>query len=312
MKVCLLCGETYSDPIDFCFRDGEVLASGEARQTPSARARTESYTATPGIVTAAAMVADDEPEVTRANRRALMRAAAAAYVVTDPAPARDMDPGTNGAEGGPTPLLVSPLDQGMTDAPWPLDEELPEEVEPPRSSMFAAALIGALVVVAAALGAGLIVLIGLGQREDVPTTGALPVPTTQTTRTESTSRREIEPPAYDVAPTPRPVVQAGRRSGPGNRTEDPHPIAAASMPQEPPASEFRIVLGDAGTNGPQPLVLYVDGVRAGPIPVTVQLTPGEHTFRLATEPGGGAMFEVRRIVESPDDPEEPQIIDLSE
>jgi len=299
MKVCLLCGETYSDPIDFCFRDGEVLASAESRQTPSARVRTESYTTTPGLVTAAAMVADDEPEVTRANRRALMRAAAAAYVVTDPAPAAEVEPDTNGsAVNAPAPLLVSPLDEGMPEMPWPLEEDLPED-EPPRGSMFAAALIGALVVVAAVLGAGLLVLVGLGQRDSLPTTGAIPV----SDRPAARSVRKVDPPpAYDVAPTPRPVAHVEK----GAARMESEPAGASAE-----AADFLVVLGSGGGQT-QPLVLHVDGVRAGPVPVTVRLTPGEHTFRITTEPAGTAMLEVRRTVESPSDPAVAPTIDLSE
>jgi len=72
------------------------------------------------------------------------------------------------------------------------------------------------------------------------------------------------------------------------------------------------VLGAAGADGSRPLVLYVDGAPAGALPATVRLTPGEHTFRVATEPSGTAMLEVRRTVERPHDPTVAQTIDLAE
>ena len=86
MKVCLLCGESYGDPIDFCFRDGEVLASADGRQTPALQPR--SFVATPTPSFGASGAADEDPDVARANRRALMRAASATYLAPGQTPAR--------------------------------------------------------------------------------------------------------------------------------------------------------------------------------------------------------------------------------
>jgi hypothetical protein len=307
MKVCLLCGETYNDPIDFCFRDGEVLASAASREAPAHRPPSDTYAPTPSHVVGAALAAD-EPEVTRANRRALMRAAAAAYLVTDPdsAGTDDVAPSNGAAAPPPSAMFVPPLDEGMPDLPWPLEEEIPEEVEPPRGSMFAAALIGALVVVAAVLGAGLLVLVGLTQREPAPMR-ASPVADERSSLPE----RRFVPQDEERAPTPRAITGTDRISGGGNVAD--LPVPADPTPNLAPlaAADFRVVLGDAGAAGSTPLVLYVDGNRAGVVPVTVRLTPGEHTFRVSTETSGTAMLEVRRTVETPSDSADIPVIDLA-
>jgi hypothetical protein len=172
--------------------------------------------------------------------------------------------------------------------------------------MFAAALIGSLVVVAAALGAGLLVLVGLGQRspEIPPATGML-----EATRAPAPSA--VRDDGYDAAPTPRPYGTEERSRTAALALEGADPPPSETTPADG-ASDFLVVLGDGATHGADPLVLYVDGVRAGVVPVTVRLTPGEHTFRVTTDTSGGPEFEVRRTVERPSDPAATALIDLTD
>jgi hypothetical protein len=165
----------------------------------------------------------------------------------------------------------------------------PFEGPPSRTGAIVAALIGALVVVAIALGVGLLVVVGLGRKPvgSVTTTAMVEAPL-PVERTPARETDEREPEVWR-APTPEPSL---------GRTPPPAPSGGAA--EEAPAWAAVEVLVSLDTGGASDgaLLLHVDGVAQGVMPARVLLTPGDHVFRVVNGHSGTEMLQVTRTIDA--------------